>query len=183
MFLSEKMFGEICMNTEDLLLCKAKTKSGAWVYGLPMHQDTGYTYAFVPAESKGLKYTHPDDIDVKHFTELAIQTRTENGILVTHSIVPETLCRFTGMLDINKNKIFENDILLTQPYTDKPLSAKAKSKRHKGIVEYHRSTETNEVGWALKFITDTGKFNCCNWNDFYESQIIGNRFDENQAEA
>lgn len=167
------------MNIEDLLLCKAKNTHGEWVHGLLIHQDTGYTYTlFSDKNIVDLKYTHPDDAEVKHFTELAIQTRTENGRLATHPIIPETLCRFTGMLDIDKNKIFENDVLLTQPYTDKACSAQAKSKRHQGVVKYDLSPETNESGWALELTESTGKFRHCNWNEFFEAKILGNIFDK-----
>ena len=171
------------MNTEDLLLCKAKDAHGEWVYGLLIHQDTGYTYTLFSDENIiDLKYAHPDDAEVKHFTELAIQTKTESGHLKTHAIIPETLCRFTGMLDIDKNKIFENDVLLTQPYTDKICSTRAKSKRFQGVVKYNFSPDTNESGWVLELTEDTGKFRHCNWNEFFEAKILGNIFDKT-AEA
>jgi hypothetical protein len=172
------------MTSEDLLLCKAKNTKGKWVYGLLIHQDTGYTYALFSENSNGIKYTHPDDVEIKHFTELAIQERTENGRLITHSIIPETLCRFTGMLDIDKKQIFENDVLLTQPYTDKPYSTKAKSKRYQGVVKYIFSPDTNESGWVLELTEGTGKFRHCNWNEFFEAKILGNIFDKiNEAVA
>jgi len=158
------------VNIEDLLLCKAKNAYGEWIHGLLVHRNTGYSYA--------LPYAHSDDQGVKHLTELAIQTRTENGLLTVYSIIPETLCRFTGMLDIGKNKIFENDVLLTQPYTDKICSTKAKSRQFQGIVKYNFSPDTNESGWALELTEDTGKFRHYNWNEFFEAKILSNVFDK-----
>lgn len=172
------------MTSEDLLLCKAKNTKGKWVYGLLIYQDTGYTYALFSENGNGIKYTHPEDVEIRHFTEQAIQERAENGRLIIHSIIPETLCRFTGMLDSDKNKIFENDILLTQPYTDKACSLKTKSKRHQGVVKYNFLPDTNESGWVLELTESTGKFCHCNWNEFFEAKILGNIFDKtNEAAA
>jgi hypothetical protein len=35
------------------------------------------------------------------------------------SVHPETVCQFTGKLDVNKNKIFENDVV---QYSENPLN-------------------------------------------------------------
>ena len=168
------------MNIEELLLCKAQNKSGEWVCGLLVHQDTGYQYTM---------FTENEDMDdaycpgkTQNCTELAIQSRDENGYLTIHTISPETLCRFTGMIDKNKNKIFEYDVLLTQPFTDKPHSSKAKSKRHEVIVKYVSNLETCESSWGVDYIQEPGKYQCCNWNEFYESEIIGNWLDKNRKE-
>lgn len=98
-------------------------------------------------------------------------------------VVPETVGQYTGLTDKNGKKIFEGDIVRTQPFSDKPYSSKAKYKQHIGVVKYrirhfkNQFYEQNyEGGWIAKII-DYGKFTCCNWNEFFKCEVIGNIYD------
>ena len=101
----------------------------------------------------------------------------------SHLIIPETIGEFTGIYDINKRKIFENDIIKSQPYTDKPYSQRAKSKQHIGVVKYYTRHFKNkfheqiyDAGWTVE-IKDLGKFTCYDWSEFFKCEVIGNIFD------
>jgi uncharacterized phage protein (TIGR01671 family) len=101
----------------------------------------------------------------------------------SHLIIPETIGEFTGIYDINKRKIFENDIVRTQPYTDRPYSQRAKSKQHIGVIEYYTRHFKNrfheqiyDAGWQVK-VKDFGKFTCYDWSEFFKCEVIGNVFD------
>ena len=51
-------------------------------------------------------------------------------------VIGDTVCEFTGIEDKNGKKIFENDIVLTQEYFDRPYSDKRKSKRFLGVAKH-----------------------------------------------
>lgn len=98
-------------------------------------------------------------------------------------VVPETIGQYTGLTDKNGKKIFEGDIVRTQPFSDKPYSSKAKYKQHIGVVEYRVQHFKNslykqdyEGKWIVK-ISNYGKFTCCNWNEFFKCEVIGNIYD------
>lgn len=98
-------------------------------------------------------------------------------------VVPATVGQCTGLTDKNGKKIFEGDIVRTQPFSDKPYSSKAKYKQHIGVVEYRvqhfKSSlyeQDYEGKWIVK-ISDYGKFTCCNWNEFFKCEVIGNIYD------
>ena len=99
-------------------------------------------------------------------------------------VEPMSVSEFTGIYDINKRKIFENDIVKTQPFTDKPYSSRAKSKQHIGVVEYctpelrgdHFKQRVYDARWRVR-VNDYGKFVCSNWSDFFNCEVIGNVFE------
>ena len=103
----------------------------------------------------------------------------------SHLVIPKTVGEFTGIYDISKKKIFENDIVRTQPFTDRPHSSKAKSKQHIGVVEYckpelrgdHFKQTIYDAKWRVK-VKDYGKYVCSNWSDFFNCEVIGNVFDD-----
>lgn len=101
-------------------------------------------------------------------------------------VIPETVGEFTGMTDKNGTKIFEGDIVKTQPFLDRPDSAKRKSKQFLGIVKHIIHTfKGNEFFpeqkynsyWQVKIMEDTGKYNYCSWSRFWNCEVVGNKFD------
>ena len=101
-------------------------------------------------------------------------------------IESETVGQYTGLTDKNGKKIFEGDIVKTQPFSDKPYSSKAKYKKHIGVVKYrirhfknHFYEQDYEAKWIVTII-DYGKFTCYNWNEFFECEIIGNIHDNTE---
>lgn len=114
---------------------------------------------------------------------------TECGIAKGVGILPETLCEYTNLRDKNGNRIWENDIVRTQPFSDRPYSSKAKFKEHIGVVEYHISHFKNslyeqdyEAGWQVN-VKDYGKYACYDWSEFFKCEVIGNRFDHDELLA
>lgn len=91
---------------------------------------------------------------------------------------PDTVGQYTGLCDKsdkNGKKIFEGDIVKTQPFSDRPYSKKAKFKQHIGVVEY-RIHPKYVSEWSVK-IEDYDGFGCCNWSAFYDCEVIGNIHD------
>ena len=98
-------------------------------------------------------------------------------------VYEESVGEWTGIYDINQRKIFENDIVRTQPYLDKPYSKSGKSKQFIGVVEYYTRHFKNslheqiyDAGWQVK-VKDYGKYVHGSWSDFYKCEVIGTVFE------
>lgn len=95
-------------------------------------------------------------------------------------VVPETVGQYTGLTDKNGKKIFEGDIVRTQEYYDRPYSAKAKQKRHIGVVKYtvykFADGRCYNVEWKVE-IANYGKYRCWARSEFYDCEVIGNIHD------
>lgn len=126
-------------------------------------------------------YVKAEKLDKSGYEHFIIE---ESASGESHLVIPETVGGYTGIHDINKRKIFENDIVRTQPFTDRPYSSKAKSKQHIGVVEYctpklngdHFKQKIYDAKWRVR-VKDYGKYRCSNWSDFFDCEVIGNVFE------
>lgn len=101
-------------------------------------------------------------------------------------VIPETVGEFTGMTDKNGIKIFEGDIVKTQPFYDRPYSVTRKGKQFLGVVNLHiHKFKGNEIFpeqkynsfWQVDIIEDTKKYNHYSWSRFWNCEVVGNKFD------
>lgn len=102
------------------------------------------------------------------------------------TVLKETVGEFTGMTDKNGTKIFEGDIVRTQPFYDRTYSEKRKGKQFLGVVNLHNRTfKGNEVFpeqkydsfWQVDIIEDIEKYNHYSWSRFWNCEVVGNKFD------
>ena len=90
------------------------------------------------------------------------------------------------MTDKNGIKIFEGDIVRTQPFYDRPYSVTRKEKQFLGVVNLHIHTfKGNKVFpeqkynsfWQVDIIENTEKYNHYSWSRFWNCEVVGNKFD------
>ena len=103
------------------------------------------------------------------------------------TVLKETVGEFTGMTDKNGTKIFEGDIVRTQPFYTRPYSAKRKEKQFLGIVECHTKSFRNpdsptngqkyDSSWRVNIVEDIGDYGYYSWNRFWNCEVVGNKFD------
>ena len=126
------------------ILFRAKRKNnGEWVEGSYHHQTDYY-----------------GDLCDTHYIINGNVTDTE-GYGEHYEIDPETLCQFTGMVDKNGRRIWENDII------------KHEISDTIGVVKWYHE---DYVGWYVDdVVVDEQQFTDEMWN---ECEVIGNIFDQ-----
>lgn len=145
--------------------------NGEWAEGgiIPLDTDSGYVFIAEPFLSAS---TLPVHEIVKHHM---------------HLVYPESVGQWTGMHDKNGKKIFENDIVKTQLFYDRPYSSKRKSKQFIGVVEYKIRTfsgnsvypkQDYQAEWSLKFYEDFEKYTHFSWGELWNCEVIGNVFED-----
>ena len=155
---------------------RGKNKEGKWSYG------TGVVKVIVNCkETNALEIIQSVDYD-----ELDYYVPNYDS----EEIRPDTIGQYTGLKDKNGKEIYEGDIILTQPFRDKPYSKNYKEKRLKGIVEYNIKCGNNFYGcegkmkywgaeWHVEIIDkeDYKKFSNYDWGKFFECEVIGNIYE------
>ena len=112
-----------------------------------------------------------------------------NDVGCAYQVVPESVGEYTGIYDKNGKKIFENDIVRTQPFYDRPFSSQRKGKQFVGVVEYttHKFNgnrfypeQIYDARWRVNIAEDIGKYVHSSWSDFWGCEVIGNVFENSE---
>lgn len=158
-------------NGKETICLDGRKIKGFWVYGYYFIHNP--EMACLSSDQKPLRHLIIKDGSCDWGFEPPIES---------FEVIPETVGQYTGLTDKTDKMIFENDIIKTQPYSDRPYSAKAKSKQHVGVVYYHirqfknsKNQQNYEALWDVK-IKDMGKYVNYSWSAFYRCEVIGNIF-------
>lgn len=94
----------------------------------------------------------------------------------------ETVSEYIGIDDQYGNKIWENSIIKTQEYSDRPYSKNRKFKQHIGVVKHltrHFKNKYHECDYEAKWIVDIKDYegyHCYDWSEFFLCEVIGDVF-------
>lgn len=136
--------------SKEILYKAKRIDNGEWVCGLPIYKNYIRVFTeheFEDEDGKKIKYSTTKDYQVD----------------------PKTMREFTGLIDKNKNKIFEHDIV---EYEDCPASDYYRETiiANRGVIEFEdgaffvTNRETVEMGDLV-------------YNGVMECSVIGNIFD------
>ena len=136
--------------SKEILYKAKRVDNGEWVCGLPIYKN--YIRVFTEHE-----FEDENSIKIKYSTTKDYQ------------VDPKTMCEFIGLIDKNKNKIFEHDIV---DYEDCPASDYYREDiiMNRGVIEFDdgaffvTNRETVEIGDLV-------------YNGVMECSVIGNTFD------
>lgn len=137
----------------EILFRGKRTGNGKWVSGYyvvrkrPYFKDKGANFEHIICDNLVI-----DDFNDKQFVDT---------IPITYSVDPETVGQYTGLTDVNGNKIFEGDLCLCDRNISKHIDKK--------VFEIKFDPETG-------FFGESDTSNICP-SDFYMCEIIGNVFD------
>jgi uncharacterized phage protein (TIGR01671 family) len=96
------------------------------------------------------------------------------GVSTAFEVIPETVGQYTGLTDKSGKKIFDGDIIKTQPFRDKACSLHSKTKQHIGVIKYRADKQGAE--WYVD-IDNCGKYTHCTYSEFFGCEVIGNLHD------
>lgn len=141
--------------SKDILYKAKRVDNGEWVCGLPIYKN--YIRVFTEHECKD-----EDGIEIKYSTTQDFQ------------VDPKTMCEFTGLIDKNKNRIFEHDIV---DYEDCPASDYYRETIivNKGVIEF-------EDGAFFVTNRETVEMDDLVYNGVMECDVVGNIFDNQDKE-
>lgn len=99
--------------------------------------------------------------------------------LRAEEIIPETICEFTGVYDKNKQKIFENDVILTKTYYSHGLGKKKPPPKKVRAYVYLLIDPNRNSHWYIDCYDKLKNYNSARYGEFTGCVVLGNRFDKN----
>ncbi len=166
------------MNVDELL-CRAKrVDNGKWVEGYYSRQpvvdllDLAKTGNPMPESIAD----YISVLGVKLYHDHTSGKTLSYVVQEIHRVIPDTLCRYTGMNDIHGKRIFENDFIICTCKTGGLFQYKLTRSgivqiRHGafGIMQNYVRVESWQVPYTFRPFKG--------WLEEYEHEIIGNKFD------
>lgn len=145
---------EVNMLNDDILFRGKSTQSGKWLYGFYVRHQKIVPY---PISSKSL-----NEDDFEHLIVLDGFSDWSMGKPIEfHHVDPMTIGRFTGIMDINKKRVFEDDFVRCRDVYK---------------LVYFEGTVCWESG---SFYIQSEACTYYRWHD-YCVEVIGNLFDGKQ---
>lgn len=139
---------------------------------------------------RDIKFRAWDSLGGKMYSWTELLNQNLKNIFTIPEQCGYNIMQYTGLKDKNGKEIYEGDIILTQPFRDKPYSKNYKEKRLKGIVKYNVKCGDDFCGcegkmkywgaeWNVEIIDkeDYKKFSNYDWGRFFECEVIDNIYD------